>query len=173
MSEALQYDPATKQRIKDAIFDSLYGPVHASFDAALRKIVQRNTAISKSTHNSMYYRGKIYNFESTPPPAQFINECHPSLRKEMDEHLNEVKRLNDFEIPYVVGFITRVLNSTHSLQDYLRIFPESVHEAILNLALECPCKNPHLPNDDIIDIQKKFQPSIELMKERMVRNLII
>jgi hypothetical protein len=101
-----------------------------------------------------------------------LNRLVPDLHPVMDEYLKDLSDLNDVELPYVIGFINQVLNASNNLPDYLRILPESMHHTIKGLIETCPCRAVSLSEDKVLELQMKNQSSIELLKKRMVLNLI-
>lgn len=171
MSEHLQHDPRTKQQIKDLLYTSLYDPVQKQFKARLDGIISKNSSLITSSHGSFIYKGEFYTNDPNKPPMK-MNRLVAQLRPQMDEYLKDLKQLNDYELPYVLGFINQVLNSSNSLQDYIRILPESMHQPLKQLIDTCPCRQHVLTEAKIKELHDKNQESINMIKQRMVRNLI-
>jgi len=170
--EQLQHDPRSKQQIKDALYAFLYDPVQVQFKNRIDLIITRNAILGGFSHRHFMYKGDLYNSESTHPPLN-RNRLLPQLRADMEDYLKDVRELNNNELPYVLGFINQVLNSSNDLQDYLKILPESVHHPLHQLIDTCPCKTAKLTAERIQQIQDKNQEPIDLMKRRMVINLLI
>lgn len=170
--ETLQHDPRTKQQIKDLLYAYLYEPVQQRFRKRLDGIIAKNTVLTGANHNSFTYKGEFYSSDSAPAPRK-MNRLSPTLYGEMDKYLGELKELNDRELPYVLGFITHVLNSSNDLHDYLRILPQAVHKPIQELIATCPCRSKKLTDADVDHIKNEHQKSIDLLKQRMVANLLI
>ena len=91
----------------------------------------------------------------------------------MQEYLRELEELNSAELPYVIGFINQVLNSSNSLPDYLKVFPEAIHRPLQHLIDTCPCKSCTLEQSAIDELKTKNQSTIDLIKQRLVTNLLI
>jgi hypothetical protein len=170
--EQLQYDPRTKQQIKDALYDFLYTPVQNQFKLRLDTIIIRNTLLAGHGHKSFNYKGEFYSCDNGPLPRVW-NRLMPHLRPMMDEYLQELKELNEKELPYVVGYINKVLNASNELGDYLRLLPESTHGPIQKLIETCPCHGKKLSDDEITALRDRNQTPIDMMKARMVTNLLI
>jgi len=170
--EQLQHDPLTKSLIKEALFSFLYDPVKRQFKTRIDTLIARNSLLGGFSHNHFVYKAKLYNGETTVPPLK-KNRLVPALRDQMEEYLADQKQLNDHEIPYVVSFINQVLNSSNDFHDWLRLFPDSVHLPITQLQATCPCRTIHLPQDKVDQLRAKNQDSINLMKQRLVTNLLI
>lgn len=170
--ENLQYDPRTKQQIKDALYDFLYTPVQNAFKLRLDTLIIRNTLLAGHGHKSFNYKGEFYSCDTGPMPRVW-NRLLPQLRPQMDEYLRELKELNEQEMPFVVGYINKVLNSSNELGDYLRLLPESTHPPIEKLISTCHCHGKRLSEDQVQSLRTQNDSSIAMMKARMVTNLLI
>jgi hypothetical protein len=170
--ERIQHDPRTKQQIKDALYNALYAPVKVRMHDRLGRIIVNNTLIIRSSHKSFSYKGTIYSHDSSPLPRK-ANRLHLSLHREMDEYLKELRNLNEKEVPYVVGYLNQVLNSSNHLCDYYRLLPDALHPVLKKIIETCPCTGNDLPEEKVKMIQETNQQSLTLMKERLVINLII
>ena len=172
MSDPLQYDPRTKIQIKDLLYQSLYSPVDVSFKKRIDDIVAKNSSLISSPHRSFVYRGEVYSLETTKPPPR-INRLVAELRPTMDEYLNDLKHINDNELPYVMSFFNQILNASDSLQDYLTILPETLHLPINKLMQTCPCKAHSLTEAKVQEIRSKNSKPLSLIGERRARNLLL
>jgi len=170
--EKLEHDPRTKQQIKDALYAFLYDPVQRQFKARIDTIIERNTILGGYSHKHFVYKGTTYNSDVTNPPVK-RNRLLPALRVPMDEYLADQSQLNLHELPYVLGFINQVLNASCDLTDYLRVLPESVHQPLQKLMATCPCRTATLAQDRVEQLKVKNQEPINLMKQRLVTNLLI
>lgn len=170
--QPLQHDPRTKQQIKDALYDLLYTPVQKQFKLRLDTLIIRNTLLAANSHKSFNYKGVFYTCDAGPAPRKW-NRLVPQLREQMDEYLNDLRELNEKELPYVLGYINQVLNASNDLGDYLRLFPDNAHTVIEKLAETCPCKATKLSNERVAMMWKQNELPINLMKQRMVTNLLI
>ena len=172
MSEVLQHDPRTKSQIKDMLYAFLYEPVQRQFKTRLDSLIKRNTVILGASHQSFIYKGNLYTCDITPPPRK-LNRLVPQLVPDMDAYLADLKQLNDKEVPYVMGFINQVLNSSNDLHDYLRLLPSSVHQPIQKLIDSCPYRTKKLTDEQVQELQTRNKQYIDLVKQRMVTNLLI
>ena len=172
MNDHLQHDPRTKKQIKDALYAFLYNPVLKNFERKLEQLITKNSVLLGNAEGSFMYKGELYSNPTASIPRK-INRLHKSLYVYMDEYLEEIRQLNTQELPYVLGFIGQVLNASNDLSDYLLVFPPSVHHPVEKLIASCPCKTKKLTPEDVLTIQKNNQVPINLMKQRMVTNLLI
>lgn len=172
MEENLQHDPRTKQVLKDTLYQYLYGPVQKQFKLRLDAIITKNSIMIGATHNSFIYKNMVYSCDGGVPPRK-MNRLIQVLHQPMDEYIKDLNQLNNTELPYVLGFLTHVLNSSNDLHDYLRVFPQAIHQPIQEYINSCPCRTKHLTDFDVDCIQQKNHSSIELIKKRMVTNLLI
>lgn len=170
--EQLQHDPLAKQLIKNTLYDFLYLPVENSFKSRLNVLIVRNTLLGGYSHKSFTYKGEHYSCDNGVPPRK-ANRLLPQLKPHMDEYLNDLKQLNEQELPFVLGFINQVLNSSDGMQDYLQILPESAQLPLEKLVASCPCKTRRLTDKQIAELKSKNIASINLMKARLVKNLLI
>lgn len=170
--QPLEHDPKAKQQIKDALYSYIYGPITRQFRDRIDDLINKNTVLGGYTHRHFVYRGQLYNADSSPPPLK-RNRLVAQLRNPMEEYLNDMKELNDREIPYVLGFINQVLNSSNSLSDYLRVLPEALHQPIEQLLATCPCRMGCLSQDQILQLKKQGELPVDLIKRRLVSNLLV
>jgi len=170
--DRLEHDGKTKQQIKDALYSYLYEPTQRSFKTRIDTLIARNTLMGGYSHKHFIYKGVVYNGEVTLPPLR-KNRLLASLKGEMEDYLADLEKLNNTELPYVIGFINQVLNSSCDFQDYLKVLPESLHPPLLKLSATCPCKNSRLDPDRVKAIVEANTGSIALVKERLVRNLLL
>ena len=169
--DKLLHDPRTKQQIKESLYEFLYGPVNKAFKARLDILIIKNTIATRSGHQAFIYKGVVYSIATVGLPrraARLADQFH----KEMDAYLADVKEINNQEVPYVLSFINQVLNSTNELHDYLRILPDAVHRPITSLIASCPCRAKSLTAEEAEHISSKNTSAIQLMKQRLVNNLL-
>ena len=170
--EKIEHDPKTKSQIKDALYDFLYLPVQRQFKGRIDTLITRNTVMGGYSHKHFVYKGVLYSAEATPPALK-KNRLVPTLRTDMEEYLRDLHELNNTELPYVIGFINQILNASNDLTDYLRVLPESVHYPLNQLMATCPCRATSLNDEKVDAIKAKNKSSIDLMKQRLARNLLI
>ena len=172
MTEQLQHDPRTKQQIKDVLYEYLYAPLDKQFKKRLQQIAMKNAVLNGYSHASFIFKNVVYNCDTTALPRK-MNRLHVQLHPVMNEYLKEAKQLNEKELPYVLGFITQILNSSNELHDYLRLLPQSVHHPVQSLIDTCPCKGKKLSDETVDLLNQKNKGPIALIKQRMVNNLLI
>lgn len=173
MKPELKYDPRTKQNIKDTLHSYLYEPVIRKFRERLAAIITANSNALGSSHGSFIYRNEVYQLNEQEKLPRKMNRLIPQLHDQMDTYLREVNELNMHEIPYVMGFINQVLNSSDDLNDYLRVLPETMHRPLKELMDSCPCRTTKLSPETVEEMRTRNNHSIELMKRRLVTNLLL
>ena len=166
----LQYDSRAKQQIKDLLYGHLYEPVEFKFNQRLKSLIDRNDILQNKTAECFSYKAELYSADGRL--MRGAPRLVPELHAEMEEYLKDLRELNRVEIPFVLGFINQVLNSSNDLQDYLKILPESIHKPIQELIDSCGCRTNHLSPETIEEIKARNAQSIELMKQRLVLNLL-
>lgn len=138
----------------------------------LDAIIIKNTVLGGYSHKSLMYKNVLYNCDDAPLPRK-MNRLVSQVQFEMLDYLAEVKQLNEKELPFVIGYINQVLNSSNDMCDYLRLLPEAVHQPIRHLIDTCPCKAKSLNEDTVDMLREKNKASIHMMRQRMVTNLLI
>jgi hypothetical protein len=169
--ETLQLDPRTKQQIKETLYEFLYTPLLKALKSELDTLIVKNALITHSTHQSFTYRGETYSCDVYRNPRRAValaKQLHP----EMDEYLKQVSEINHKEIPYVLGFINQVLNSSNELHDYLRVLPDAIHSPISRLIATCPCRAKSLDEAEAEKLRQSNINAIALIKQRLVRNML-
>ena len=173
MEEKLHLDPRTKQAIKELLYNFLYQPVMDRMKLRLEQIIVKNSLILNNSSNRFLYKGEVYTTENAKYHPQRTPRLSPQLHNEMKSYLETLTNLNQREVPYVIGFINKVLNSSNDLHDYLRVLPESIHRPIEKLILSCPCRTKQLSDTQVEQIKEEGKYSIDLIKQRMAANLLI
>lgn len=170
--DQLKYEPRIKMMIRDAVFDFLYDPTLKQFKTRLDTIIVRNAILLGHGHKSFTYKGQQYSCDTLPAPRGW-NRLLPQLRPEMDEYLEDVKRLNQNEVPFVLGYINQVLNASNDFGDYLRLLPECIHRPIEKTIHSHSFIGKRLDEERLVAIKEQNTASINLIKQRMVTNLLI
>lgn len=166
-------DPRLKQTIKKEIQSYLYKPIWKYYDNWLNKIIARNCDANKTNNRHFRYRGQIYKTDNRILVPMKIDLLHESLRKEMDQYISELNYLDKHEIAYVNNFINQMLNATESFRDYYQILPESLHQSLANLTHIHCYQTRYLSDDSIAHLISSNEHSISLIKERLVKNLLL
>lgn len=172
MAEELLYDPKTKQAIKDLLFAFLYDPAKDALKKRLKVIIINNSHLHGNAQNWLSYRGEKYSYgpEHRTRP---MNRLKESLKPVMDDYVSDLDYINEKELPYVIGFINQTLNASSSLQDYLTVFPASIHKPLKGLIDNCGCRVQKLAPETLDDIKIRNEIPIAMMKKRMVLNLLL
>ena len=171
MDEPLQYDPRAKQQIVNAIYAYLYEPVSLAFQKRLDALIIKNSLTLGVNSKSVVYKGEYYTMSGSG--ISTASRLAPVLKQEMDEYLKDVAQVNEGEMPFVMGFIRQVLNSSNDMNDYLRVLPRSVHHPVEKLILSCPCRSKSLTEATVSTLLTSNEVPINLMKRRMVLNLLV
>jgi len=169
--DPLRHDPRTKTQIKEALYDFLYAPVLKLFKTRLDILIVKNTIVTRGSHQAFIYKGVTYSTQTRGLPRRAAR-LDKQFVGEMEEYLAEVKQINNQEIPFVLGFINQVLNSSNELHDYLKVLPDAVHRPITSLIATCPCRAKSLTDGEANQLRNSNNQAIQLMKQRLVNNLL-
>lgn len=172
MEPQLTFDPRTKAQIKDSLIEFLYTPVEIHMKRRLDTLIIRNTILGGYAEKTFHYKGQQYHCEEGRLPPRAWNKLDPSLRADMDEYLRDVKDIDQRELPFVTGYITKVLNSSNAFGDYLRLLPDSAHQPLRAFIQACPCQTKQLSDERIEELLEQNKNTIMMMKTRMVTNLL-
>lgn len=169
----LRHDPRSKQQIKDCLYHFLYDPVERKLEKRIRAIILANQKARGSSQFGFIYRNNWYTLEPDKPAPRRKDRLVDALKDKMDEYLADVENLNKREIPYVLGFINQVLNSSDDMQDYLRVFPEPLHPPLHDIIKKCPCRTTKLSPETVEEMKERNREPIEMIKSRLVLNLLL
>lgn len=168
----LRHDPRTKQQLKTLLYEFMYTPVIKRYEKWLSAIIVKNCTLVNTPYECFNFKGEVYVVGDSVTIPKKMPRLSPHLFDEMNKYLAELKELNTQEIPYVLGYINQVLNASNDLPDYLRLLPPIIHQAIQDVINTCGCRTTKLTSEVVQSIQAKNEQSIELIKKRLVLNLI-
>lgn len=166
-----QRDPRAKQCIRDDLVTFLYAPSERQSKLRLAEIIVKNCRLAGYQHKSFAYRDQFYCIDLNPPP-RLKNRLVPQLMPEFDEYLQEHRRMVEEEIPLTTGYFTKVLNSSESYKDFMKLLPDAFHQVIKNSGWMCP-NDETLTDFDVAAFKAENQRYINLIKQRLVRNLLL
>lgn len=169
----LSYDPSTKKKVLTALLDHLYEPSFKSLNKRLHDIIYKNSSIKQNAQQAFTYKGNYYQIDEMKPLPRPLNQLDKSLYPEMQKYLVELDSIQVYEHPYVNNYLTQILNTSDNFPDYYRLLPESLHSVLDTLREQCPCRRRSLSDKRITEIQRKNVLPVELMKKRMVHNLLL
>jgi hypothetical protein len=160
-----------KYAIQTSLMERLYAPVRERHHKQVESLIIRNCQITKTGVWAFRYKGALYRSDQAPRgPVQAIR-LHEELTLELDQMIEEQREIRVIEEPMVKGYITFVLNYSDNIEDYLLLFPQSLHHSIVSLAL--PYRGERRVSEDTAPyVMGPHLHCIQLIKERMVSNLI-
>lgn len=160
-----------KYNLKNALLLKLYNPSSKAFTKECEDLVLQNNVLKGVHASSFLYRGTTY------PVLQKLGlkssyALHPSLEEKFVTVLYPFDEIQKFEVPLVAGFIIHVLNSSDCWEDYLKVFPETLHPLIEEWWFHFKWKIPTLTEAAIADILDKHSKGLQLLRARLVWNLL-
>ena len=160
-----------KYNLKNALLQKLYVPSNKEFLKACEEILLQNNTLKGVYSSSFTYRGTNYpNLHKTGPRSYYT--LHPCLEEKFVKILHPYDEIQQFERPLVAGFIIHVLNSSDCWEDYLKVFPETLHPLIEEWRFHFKWKIPTLTEVAIADILDKHSKGLQLLRARLVWNLL-
>jgi hypothetical protein len=167
---AIVQDPRLKSIMKQAILQVMYGPFEERRVNALKEILQRNCVLQHSQVPAFTFKGVAY---GDPQMHGIIRpKLHPDLQYTMAMWVDEGKEVFNNERPYIENFITLILNSSPSAEDWLALLPETFQGPVRYLMDYYTSIPSCLNKDQIAAIVDEQAPAILLMKRRMAINLL-
>lgn len=171
--DALEHDPNSKLRVRDALMLEIYQPCLTKLKSILGAIASKNDSIWNNPQNGFLFRGKFYSIDNrAPPPVDMCNFLHPKLIGEMFEYLKKEQDILD-ESFRISSYITKILNASDSFPDYFKLFPVFLHPTLQKFVDSCPCHTRHLNDSQIQLLQRENEGAIELIQQRMVYNILL
>lgn len=171
------YGPETKAHIKDSIYAALYEQVDEKFSNQMDALIIENSGLNQNQQRLMKYRGEFkYHSQydkNSRVPASKINSLHPSLEPRYLALMKEKDRINNDELPFVLGYVNQVLNVSNGFEDYYKLFPALLHPILDKLKQDCPCRNAELPQELIDSMLSQSQKSIAMLEQRAMTNLLM
>lgn len=167
------YNPRIKEQIRSTLYDYLYAPVDRKLRTRIKEIVIANSQALASSQTGFSYRNEWYTLEPDKPLPRRKDRLVPQLREQMEAYLAEKAELTDHEMPYVMGFIVATLNASDDMRDYLLVFPSPLHPPLKKLGDTGLTSETRLSPDAIAQLQDRNAVSIELVKSRLVTNLLL
>lgn len=162
-----------KHAIQTALMNYLYEPVRQRHRKQVEALIVKNCILTKTVVRAFRYKGDIYRSAQAPSGPLLAAKLHDDLAPELAQMIEEQQEIHAIEEPMVKGYITLVLNLSDQIDDFLLLFPQSVHRAILNLNLTSGFGPRVIPDEAAAaPVLEKHARCIQLIKERMVSNLI-
>ena len=165
-------DPGFKYRIKSALIDFIYTPAFNNLQEKLEHLIVKNTLIGKYSQKSFTYKGLYYGSGDVPKSLR-ANRLVPELVNEMNEYLAESKELKEKELPYVEGYINKVLNYSNSINVYKRLLPDYLHATIDHTASQVTHCQDNISDAEVEAIKEKHAYPLALIAKRMALNILM
>lgn len=168
-------DPTLKYDIKEALYEMLYRPVLNTFQARLDALVLTNCQLQRNDRQEFAYKGEHYVHSTYRPgyAARQIPRLHLTLVPLMEQYLQELNQINQKEVPLVMGYLNQILNSSNNLHDWLQLFPDVLHPPLQQAVQRCGCRTSALQPEDINSIRIRTAEGTQLVKQRMMLNLLL
>lgn len=162
-----------KTQLRDALCEFLFQPIEKKLANELLHIAIDNTQRCFYPHYSFVYKGKLYlhPHENNPPPRR-SQRLADALVPRMEAYLQEEQEAIADQASTMAA-VPRILNSITNPRDCLRILPEAVHPCLVPLLRDFPATGTPLSEEQILELQETNMPYINMMKQRLILNLLI
>lgn len=165
------YDPRIKAEIKERIKLFLYREPEARLRDELEQLIVVNDQLSNKGHYMFTYKGVRYKWYDHMPLMWGALPLHTSLHARMDQYLKETKELVE-ESSLTLGYIQNILNRSDDPDDYLRLIPSALHLPIQDLLDLSSGIKKTLSLTDAEKLVKTHERSVDLIKQRLMLNLL-
>lgn len=164
-------DPRLKKNMKAWILQIMYVPYHDYCKRSIMVLVYRNQMIQGTQYEMFSFKGVTYG--KVPAGVHVKPKLHPELHPAMLALIEDSKNVHEKERPYVESYIAVALNSSDSAYDWIKLFPECFHAPLQTYIAGGLTDPPELSDERVVEILTKNQPHIDLMRQRMARNLLL
>lgn len=170
-------DPRTKQVIRNRLRDELYGNVNRQFNNDVESIIDRNNLLMGCSYDAFSYKGLLYS-RAGGVQLKGHPRLHAELHDAMANIISEREKIRTEEEPFVMGYFTKALNRSNSIQDYFFLIPECLH-TVLNLfaTAEWKASSSWLPrelsDEQIANFKEEHEPWLAKMRYRMMLDLLL
>lgn len=161
-----------KQDVKNAILTFLYEPVSKGFHQEIVEVVRANIVKTKSSQIGFMYRGEWFTTDYRKLYPRRKQRLHKDLVSQMDGILERRKAVYDVEVPYVNGYITKVLNTSDSVEDFIALFPQALSKPIKESTVAITRKPAKHSDEFVQAFLQENAKSLEYLKTRLVLNLL-
>lgn len=160
-----------KKQMADWLLAILYSPYFARRQNTLDSLINRNMQLQESPYQCFTYKGEYFGpLYSKPIPRP---KLHPELHPEMAAYIEERARVDAEEVPFINNYITKVLNSSPSFNDWLKLLPDCMKAPVYELLANEQSQPDQLTDEQVAQILAEYDVSIQKMKQRMATNLIL
>lgn len=171
MEPEIRLDLRNKPVIREEILHFLYASIQTRLQQRLLDIIDKNCVLQSSIYASFTFKGVDYNpFKQALPRPR--NRLHPNLQPAMQLYLDEVKAMNGLERAYISGFLDQVLTIANHPADLLLLLPESIHASVQQYTVGFGKNDSKISPEIVSQLHTKNATAIDLLKQRMVLNLI-
>jgi hypothetical protein len=167
-------DPQTRPTLRSQLMNLLYQAEQFRSFEELCDIVNCQQSVTNIDMPAFTYLGKIHAPQLYVKP-KMAPQLHDSLHARMDSWLqNEMTVLKE-EMVIVSGYITAVLNTSNSPDDWMRLLPPAVHAPLQQYKSQSfdHLVPPVLTNDQVNAFLTKQERFLNMLKGRMALNLLM
>lgn len=165
-------NPRLKSQFLETLLKIVYGPYFERRTNILSKIIDRNCILQKAENAHFTFKGQVYG--AAYPGVWQIPKLNPELHAEFIAWLDEHSRVEKDEWPYISNVIIDIMNSSSSMVDWLRIFPECFHAPIKGVLahLSPAMALSVLSDEEVSTLKQKHAEALQMATSRMMMNLL-
>lgn len=161
-----------KLHIKQSIEHHLYGQFDDRMKSRLEALIDRNNILTQFASESFQFRGVRYIKQGWRVHPRHIKRIHPELDADISDYVEDLQAINDYERPIVMGYVQTVLNTSAKPEDFLVLFPSSLVTKFQEALESVTGDSTHISIDDAESLVKAHSGAYELLKVRLMANLL-
>jgi len=168
-----QREPRLRSVLQSLLLDGIYAPIKAVFAKRLSQITDNNVAISQTFDISFMYKGIYYTQYPDLRQPRIKPRLVPELYERMDEYLADLQEITGYEKAIVSGYLSAAVTAAKYPEDLLVLLPESIQYPLQEYLEGYPDNASKISPEAVSELQTRHSKAIELMKQRLVLNLLI
>lgn len=168
----LQYRTQVKEHLAKVMERELFHRTTEVLKHQINAIADDHKALIKSNFRGFSYKGKEY--WGFIGDALAHPELHHELHTRMENYLTLHTRITEYEQPIINNYLRGMFAHTDWLDDYHQMLPDSLHSCFT--PYEDVFRKPdarRMPPDDLAEFLVRNRRYIQLMRERMLLNLLL
>lgn len=157
--------------INSKIQSFIYAKPLEAIREGLVRVAQENCNMQSGTHPSFVYKDQFYNPTATIPEVRKLRLL-PKFRPVVDE-INQEEIAIHAEMKAIGAYIVKTLNMSRSVNDYFRLFPETLHDVLRqNTAQDRSFMLNRVTDEQVEQYKEENKHFFETIRNRLTINLI-
>jgi len=162
-------DPTKKYNVRLMLEEFIYKPAETKLEKKLNAIMNSHSIDDPHRSMAFMFKGQVYAPKDYRSPGK-ITLLSRRLYPNMEEWLKETNKLQE-EKTKASNYLTCILNEAENLADLQALLPECLHLGLGSIGSNS--RSSLLTSEHIETVNHQHTDSIQMIKERLVLNLLI